>query len=112
MGTRIYGIDGTQVYSESGVLDPWAWTRKPGVAKPETAVDASALEALRVVGASGLARRVPVGVIGPREATSEQLEAAERVGTELGKLGLTVICGGKSGVMEAVSRRCLGAGGL
>ena len=56
-------------------------------------------------------RHLVVGVIGPREATKPQLEAAQHIGTQLGKLGLTLICGGKSGVMEAVSKGCREVGG-
>jgi hypothetical protein len=50
--------------------------------------------------------RVPVGVIGPRHATAAQVEAARAVGRGLAEMGLAVICGGRSGVMEAA---CLGA---
>ncbi len=56
--------------------------------------------------------RPPVGVIGPREATPEQLALAREVGRALAELGLTVLCGGRQGVMEAT---CLGvaeAGGI
>lgn len=53
-----------------------------------------------------------VGVIGPREATAEQVSTAEAVGEALGSLGLTVICGGRSGVMEAVCKGVSASGGL
>ncbi|MCP5366684.1 MAG: TIGR00725 family protein [Hyphomicrobiales bacterium] len=55
--------------------------------------------------------RVPVGVIGPREATARQVEVAERLGRRLGELRVLVLNGGKTGVMEAVSRGCVQAGG-
>lgn len=61
---------------------------------------------------SGAPCRVPVGVIGPREATPAQIALAEEIGRRLGALGATVICGGKNGVMEAVCRGVAGAGGL
>lgn len=57
-------------------------------------------------------RLVPVGVIGPREATKEQLAVAEHLGKQLGELGIAVLNGGKNGVMEAVSKGCSEAGGL
>ncbi len=61
---------------------------------------------------SGAPVRVPVGVIGPREASSAQLLAAEQVGRGLAGMGLAVICGGRHGVMEAVCRGAAEAGGL
>lgn len=61
---------------------------------------------------SGAPVRVPVGVIGPREASSAQLLAAEEVGRGLATMGFAVICGGRSGVMEAVCRGAAEAGGL
>lgn len=66
---------------------------------------------LQTLQRSNSLRHLVIGVIGPREATTEQIEAAEEVGKQLGKLGLTLICGGKSGVMEAVSKGCREAGG-
>lgn len=56
--------------------------------------------------------RVPIGVIGPREPTDSQLATARAIGRHLGDLRLTVLNGGRQGVMEAT---CLGveeAGGL
>ena len=61
---------------------------------------------------SGAPVRVPIGVIGPREATVEQLAAAEDVGRGLASMGFVVICGGRQGVMEAVCRGASGAGGV
>jgi uncharacterized protein (TIGR00725 family) len=61
---------------------------------------------------SGAPIRVPIGVIGPREATPKQLAAAEAIGRGLGTMGFVVICGGRQGVMEAVCRGVEDAGGL
>ncbi len=55
--------------------------------------------------------RVPVGVIGPRDATPAQCAAAEAIGRGLAEMGLAVICGGRSGVMEAVCKGATEAGG-
>jgi len=99
------------VFSRHGRLDPWMWRWQPA-SMPGAVIPVTAREALAAIGRSGAARRIPVGVIGPREASAEQLAGAEAVGAALGALGLTVICGGKTGVMEAVSKGCLGAGGL
>lgn len=56
--------------------------------------------------------RVPVGVIGPREATGEQLRTAEAVGAGIADMGFSVICGGRGGVMEATCNGVRRAGGL
>jgi uncharacterized protein (TIGR00725 family) len=61
---------------------------------------------------SGAPIRVPVGVIGPREATPAQLAAAEGVGAGLAAMGFAVVCGGRQGVMEATCRGAVGNGGL
>ncbi|HKZ50391.1 MAG TPA: TIGR00725 family protein, partial [Dehalococcoidia bacterium] len=47
-----------------------------------------------------------ISVIGGEVATPEVAELAEAVGRELARRGCVVVCGGGSGVMEAV---CLGA---
>jgi hypothetical protein len=87
----------------------------------DAAIDASATgtgEAVDAVAAatwlqreSGAPLRVPIGVIGPREATPAQLAAAEAVGRGLGAMGLAIVCGGRHGVMEAVCRGAAAAGG-
>jgi hypothetical protein len=46
--------------------------------------------------------RIPVGVIGPREASGAQLKAALEVGELLSECGFIVVCGGRQGVMQAV----------
>jgi uncharacterized protein (TIGR00725 family) len=61
---------------------------------------------------SGRPCRVPVGVIGSREATAAQLSTAEWLGEALAGHGLTVICGGREGVMEAACRGVERAGGV
>lgn len=52
-----------------------------------------------------------VAVVGPGEAEPWALDAAERVGAELGAAGAVVVCGGLGGVMEAACRGAQGAGG-
>lgn len=61
---------------------------------------------------SGRPLRAPVGVVGPRSASANQLETAEALGAGLAGLGLTVLCGGREGVMEAVCRGVARVGGL
>jgi len=61
---------------------------------------------------SGSPCRVPIGVIGAREATADHLVVAEDIGRRLAELGLTVLCGGRQGAMEAACRGVAAAGGL
>jgi uncharacterized protein (TIGR00725 family) len=61
---------------------------------------------------SGSPLRQPIGVIGPREATDRQLAAALEVGELLGDCRLTVLCGGRHGVMQAVCEGVARVGGL
>lgn len=61
---------------------------------------------------SGAPLRVPVGVIGPREASERQLAAALAVGELLARGGLAVICGGRQGVMQAVCEGVARQGGI
>ncbi|MEM7224254.1 MAG: TIGR00725 family protein [Pseudomonadota bacterium] len=61
---------------------------------------------------SGQPCRVPVGVIGARQAPAEICQVAEDLGRALAELGATVICGGKGGVMEAACRGVALAEGL
>jgi uncharacterized protein (TIGR00725 family) len=61
---------------------------------------------------SGHPLRQPVAVIGPREATSEQLTMAAALGESLGGIGFSVVCGGRQGIMEAVCRGVAAAGGI
>jgi len=56
--------------------------------------------------------REPIGVIGPREATEAQLAAALQVGELLGDCRLSVLCGGRQGVMQAVCEGVARVGGL
>jgi uncharacterized protein (TIGR00725 family) len=53
-----------------------------------------------------------VAVIGPSEATADEVARAEAVGRLLAERGAVVVCGGLGGVMEAVSRGAAGAGGM
>ena len=56
--------------------------------------------------------RAPVGVIGPRDATAEQVATAEEIGSRLADMGLSIVCGGRQGIMEAVCRGAAGRGGI
>jgi uncharacterized protein (TIGR00725 family) len=56
--------------------------------------------------------RQPVAIIGPREATAQQIDAAYRVGRALARAGVVIVCGGKIGVMEGAARGAHDAGGI
>ena len=53
-----------------------------------------------------------VGVIGSSKADPEALSLAEEVGAELARRGVAVVCGGLTGVMEAVCKGARSQGGL
>jgi uncharacterized protein (TIGR00725 family) len=53
-----------------------------------------------------------VGVVGSTKAEPEVLKLAEEVGSEIAKRGAAVVCGGLSGVMEAVCKGARKEGGL
>ena len=53
-----------------------------------------------------------IGVIGGSNAEPDILRLAEEVGAEIARKGAAVVCGGMSGVMEAVCRGARKEGGL
>ncbi len=55
---------------------------------------------------------VYVGVIGGGHCTPEVAGCAEAVGGELAKRGVTLVCGGMGGVMEAAARGASKRGGM
>lgn len=60
---------------------------------------------------SGHPVRVPVGVIGPRDPSPAQYALAEAVGSALAQAGFALICGGRSGIMEAACKGAAAYGG-
>jgi uncharacterized protein (TIGR00725 family) len=94
------------------VFDPaarrWASTAETVIGEP-----IGLREAVRwLQSESGSPCRVPVAVIGPRDANAAQREAAFAVGAGLGRFGLVLLCGGKGGVMEAACEGAASAGGI
>jgi uncharacterized protein (TIGR00725 family) len=55
---------------------------------------------------------IVISIIGASDCTSSQSIAAEEVGRLLAENGAIVVCGGRSGVMEAACRGAIEAGGL
>jgi uncharacterized protein (TIGR00725 family) len=60
----------------------------------------------------GRGPRLPVGVIGPNDASPAELDMAEAIGRAIAGLGLPLICGGRGGCMRAASKGAAQAGGL
>ena len=102
------------------VFDParrgWVAPARGRLPKPEPLGPKRALglpDAVRwLQKASGHPVLAPVSVIGGREAEAETLALAERVGGDLAAAGLTLLTGGKGGVMEAACRGAKAAGGI
>ncbi len=53
-----------------------------------------------------------IGVIGSSKADPETMKVAEQVGAEIARRGAAVVCGGLTGVMEAVCKGARSQGGL
>lgn len=102
---KLYDVEGRRFDAQARV---WVPASASATADPADAITA----ATWLQRESGAALRVPVGVIGPREAPDAQLAAAEAVGRGLAAMGLAVICGGRQGIMEAVCRGANAAGGI
>jgi uncharacterized protein (TIGR00725 family) len=54
----------------------------------------------------------PVGLIGPGDANVELCAAAQQIAYALASAGLSIVCGGRGGVMEAAARGASEAGGI
>ncbi|WP_438362880.1 TIGR00725 family protein [Nioella halotolerans] len=93
-------------------FDPWQWRWQEDATTSETCRTVTPREALAAICNRGGARRLPIGVIGPREATAAQRETASELGRQLAEGGLTVMCGGRGGVMASVAKGARAAGGL
>ena len=58
-----------------------------------------------------LGKKILVAVIGGSQASKQELKTAEKVGRELAKRGVAIVCGGLGGVMEAACRGASSEGG-
>lgn len=95
------------------LLDPWAWLWAE--VATEVAEDAEAVtprDAVRRLQNAGVCRQVPIGIVGPRDPSGRERKIAEALGEAVGGLGVPVLCGGKTGVMEAVARGAKRVGAL
>ncbi len=94
-------------------FDPKARVWIPGEPSGKTARPVTPETAVRwLQDGSGARLRPPIGVIGAREASEADLGVAEAVGRDLARLGLVLLTGGKSGIMEAACRGTEAEGGL
>ncbi len=106
---------GTLIDSKGRRFDPATrrWESAGAMSRTDALEEVDAIAAVTwLQRESGRPLRVPIGVIGPREATDAQLAAALAVGELLGDCRLTVICGGRQGVMQAVCEGVARVGGL
>lgn len=113
-GARLHlDVEAGQLHDGRGrVFDPVArqWSEARPTERGEPVSAARALHWLQRE--SGAPLRTPVAVIGTRTPTPSQAAAAEAMGRLLAKHGVTVLCGGRSGVMEEVCRGVAQVGGL
>jgi uncharacterized protein (TIGR00725 family) len=106
-GHALYAADGR---SFDAMTRAWTFVRTAEhVAKGETVDVIGAATWLQRESEHPL--RVPIGVIGPREATTAQFSAAMRVGELLADCGFLVVCGGRGGVMQAACEGVARVGG-
>jgi uncharacterized protein (TIGR00725 family) len=87
-----------------------SWESEPDIADSAVAVTPS--EALLRLATTQRLRRVPIGIIGPRDATAAQYALAEQMGEALALHGLQLLCGGKNGVMEGACKGHARGGGM
>ena len=106
-----YSHSSDALFRGSDRLDPWSLSWSPAEALPDDRRAIEPLDALAWLYWRAKARRLAVAVIGPRQASLRQIATAEALGRRLGELGIPMITGGRSGVMEAASRGNLAAGG-
>ncbi len=108
-----FDADASLLHDDEGrVFDPAARSWRADGSRSPVAEEMSPIEAVRRLQATAARCRVPVAVVGAREARPDQLEAAEALGLQLAGMGLTVLCGGRQGVMEATCRGVARGGGI
>jgi uncharacterized protein (TIGR00725 family) len=104
---------GGSVLIDGRSLDQGTWrVACAGIGPAAVGQAITATQAMMALSRTASLRHLVIGVIGPRDASPAQVAAARAMGQSLGGLGLTVICGGRSGVMEAVSAGVANVGGL
>lgn len=93
-----------------------AWLPRETAGNHEAARGQEAIDAIAAATwlqrESGAPLRVPLGIVGPREATATQRAAAEEAGALLAGCGFALICGGREGVMQAACEGNARLGGV
>lgn len=113
MTTALQWLPAAKTLTAGGnIFDPATLSWSASAQATEAGEPVTAIEALVRFAADNRLRRVPIGVIGPREATPAQCDLAEEMGFKLARHGLQMLCGGKNGVMEAACRGHAAGGGL
>lgn len=79
---------------------------------PKQLIEISKQDAIRELQSGNNKIKIPVGVIGTNAPSSEQYNLARALGQSLADVGLSIICGGRAGVMEAVCKGSYEYGGL
>jgi uncharacterized protein (TIGR00725 family) len=101
--------------SKGRVFDPAArtWTSAGGTGSDAAGIALGPIDAaIWLQRESGFPVRIPVAVIGPRDPTRQQYAIAEEVGAALARAGFALICGGRSGIMEAACKGASSQGGV
>lgn len=112
MNTELFWSESEKaLFGQNGRFDPWALSWRLAD-RPASGERVSPLEALGRIAANGGMRRVPIGIIGPKIASDDEMRMAEYLGGALARLGLQLLCGGKNGVMESACKGCAEAGGM
>jgi uncharacterized protein (TIGR00725 family) len=70
------------------------------------------LERLAAKQASAKRCKQPVGIIGPGDGGPDECLAAYQVANALARAGMSIVCGGRGGVMQAASKGAHDAGGI
>jgi len=102
------------LYRAKQVFDPvhLIWRTDEGSSSDSSLIHITPNEALLRYATQAKLRRVPVAIIGPREAKPHECDLARELGYEYARHGLQLICGGKNGVMEAACEGHVSGGGL
>lgn len=94
------------------IFDFSSFIWKPTSNVPKNLTEISDKDAIRLLQLSENKIKTPVAIVGTNKPTSKQYQIAQTLGNELGKLGLTVVCGGRMGVMEAACKGVSEVGGI
>ena len=78
---------------------------------PESVIELSLQDAVKKLQNSPDKIKQPIGIVGAGQPTEKQYRMAEDIGKILASLKLSIICGGRGGIMEAVCKGVYEIGG-